>query len=52
MRLDAESGPYCVVEEEFLTKYWNNRPEGTGWTFIVDPKVSWMLREFKENASL
>lgn len=29
------SGPYIVCDEEFLTKYWDVKPIGIGWTFIV-----------------
>lgn len=31
-----ERGPYILVDEEHLTKYWNVIRPDTGWTFTVE----------------
>jgi hypothetical protein len=34
--IGSHCGPYCVSDEEFLTKYWSIKPRYVGWTFVVD----------------
>lgn len=36
VRLGGFCGPYIVVDEEYLTKYWALCRTGIGWTFVVD----------------
>jgi len=33
--ISGHCGPYCVSDEEFLTKYWSIKPKEIGWTFMV-----------------
>lgn len=34
--IDGFCGPYVVVPEEYLTKYWASIEKTIGWTFIVE----------------
>jgi len=43
-------GPYVVISEEHLTKYWNNKSKDIGWTFKVSTKDSLLLRCYADAA--
>lgn len=48
--LDEWCGPYVLLSEEYLVKYWSIKPKGIGWTFKVSPATSDLMRCYPDSA--